>query len=331
MSLVKLLPYNLQRFMRLVHRKEMCCLRRDLQPFCTEAVKIETKIERKFNFVEENGILKRINRSTVEQLVNLSFDFYEAEELKKYRKENGPFRKIKDLLNIPLMTEEKVDSICNLIAEENEEKNAKYIANILTPNFPSENTIKIQDMVGIIIGVDCSISWAHLTRDWKLNDWGQTSCLGAKKKLSAHEIFEAVVEACKTIPESDIYLLESLPHLMPQQAYVQTYIERKEVQAMLLALLNNRQPDRNKLFFMKSKFPTKLFNIKVGNERISSRPLVTKLLDGEAIGEKNPVSLKDLDPMLCERFFKLSGVQQEAYSNALILSMTFFKLLEARA
>jgi hypothetical protein len=65
------------------------------------------------------------------------------------------------------------------------------------------------------------------------------------------------------IPESKVYILESLPSLMPQQAYVQTYIERKESQAMILSVLNKRQPGGNKVFFMRSKFPTKLFNIKV--------------------------------------------------------------------
>jgi len=51
--------------------------------------------------------------------------------------------------------------------------------------------------------------------------------------------------------------------MMPQQAYVRSYIERKEAQAMILAILNSRLPDENKVFFMRSKFPTKLFDIKV--------------------------------------------------------------------
>jgi hypothetical protein len=44
---------------------------------------------------------------------------------------------------------------------------------------------------------------------------------------------------------------------------MQTYIERKEAMAMLMALLNSRHPGDNSVFFMRSKFPTKLFNIKV--------------------------------------------------------------------
>jgi hypothetical protein len=68
---------------------------------------------------------------------------------------------------------------------------------------------------------------------------------------------------CEQIPESRVYVFETLPSLMPQLAYMQTYIERKEAMAMLMALLNSRHPGDNCVFFMRSKFPTKLFNIKV--------------------------------------------------------------------
>jgi hypothetical protein len=51
---------------------------------------------------------------------------------------------------------------------------------------------KIQNVVGIVVGVDCSITWADLSCDFKLSNWGQVAVVSSKGRLKPHEIFEAV-------------------------------------------------------------------------------------------------------------------------------------------
>ncbi|XP_065338819.1 uncharacterized protein LOC135938810 [Cloeon dipterum] len=255
----------------------------------------------------------------------MSFDFFEAEEMKKYRKENGPFRKLSDLLKVPAISEEKIETFCSLVAEKIREKNNSF-RGVISPYFPDLKE-ELSNVVGVMVSADCSISWAEITKDYRLDNWGQVPMFSGQKKLAPHEIHEAVCSAVKEIPQSRVYVFESIPNLSPQQSYIQPYIERKETHAMLLALLNAREPVGNKVFYLRSKLPTRLFKIMVGNERISSRPLVTRLLQGECVGENDPCRLTDLNPETFDAFSKLPGVQQEAYSNALILAMSFLKLL----
>lgn len=48
------------------------------------------------------------------------------------------------------------------------------------------------NVVGIMIGVDCSITWADLSSEYKLNSWGQVAMISEKSKLSSHEIYDMV-------------------------------------------------------------------------------------------------------------------------------------------
>jgi hypothetical protein len=116
-------------------------------------------LETKYDFMAESGILKRINRSSVDQLVKyefivlnisctlyinatafrMSFNFHEAEELKKYRKENGPFRKIADLLNVPGMTEEKIEEVGTHITTTMQ--NDANAVGVITPYFPDTKVV----------------------------------------------------------------------------------------------------------------------------------------------------------------------------------------------
>lgn len=48
------------------------------------------------------------------------------------------------------------------------------------------------NIVGIMIGVDCSITWTDLSFEYKLNSWGREAMISAKSKISSHEIYDMV-------------------------------------------------------------------------------------------------------------------------------------------
>jgi hypothetical protein len=54
---------------------------------------------------------------------------------------------------------------------------------------------------------------------------------------------------------------------------------------------------------------------------------VESLLQGEKVGKKNNCYLSDVDQDILEMYYALDGVKQEAYSNALLLAMTFLQLV----
>lgn len=71
----------------------------------------------------------------------LNFNFTEAEELKRFRKENGPFRKLEDLLNVPQLCEEKVEEVCSKLQRTVLESQAN-INKIISPKFPDLNEVR---------------------------------------------------------------------------------------------------------------------------------------------------------------------------------------------
>jgi len=72
----------------------------------------------------------------------VSFNFKEAEELKKFRKENGPFRKIEDLHKVPNLSEEKIDEVCLQITQSIKD-NIAQVSNVITPHFHTFKEVRI--------------------------------------------------------------------------------------------------------------------------------------------------------------------------------------------
>jgi hypothetical protein len=54
---------------------------------------------------------------------------------------------------------------------------------------------------------------------------------------------------------------------------------------------------------------------------------VQQLLQGEKVGREKNCYLTGLDQEVVDMFEKLTGVEQEAYSNALLIAITFLKLV----
>jgi len=51
------------------------------------------------------------------------------------------------------------------------------------------------------------------------------------------------------------------------------------------------------------------------------------MLQGERVGRNNLCYLSDVDQEIINLYSKLPGVKKETYSNALLLAMTFLKLV----
>ncbi|KAF4519607.1 hypothetical protein B566_EDAN003774 [Ephemera danica] len=135
-----------------------------------------------------------------------------------------------------------------------------------------------------------------------------------------------VKEACNKLPIRDAYVLESMSSLLPQQTFLQSFLLKREMQAMLIALLNSRLPQQHRVYFLRSRIISRLYKIQVGSERVSSQPLVEQLLNGQGIGPDNTSKLKSVEPELEAVYRSQTGNQKEAKANALLLGIAFLKL-----
>ncbi|EEC04167.1 conserved hypothetical protein [Ixodes scapularis] len=175
--------------------------------------------------------------------------------------------------------------------------------------------------VAKVLAVDVSppyITWAHLTRDKQILSWERTKFLDEKSRHHLHSYYSAVQEVLPSLPVADLYVVEQRPTRQKQSSESLHLRTQLAIQAMLVALLSHGKEHQPQVVSIKSAAVTQLFQLNVGNERISGQETLNGLFESGAI-EKG----------LRTSYLQESSVNREHLCNVLLLAHAFYLLVES--
>ncbi|KAI5697824.1 hypothetical protein M8J75_016048 [Diaphorina citri] len=165
---------------------------------------------------------------------------------------------------------------------------------ITTPRLPKEYIETVRNVTGIHVGTS-GVSWAllNLSHENKhyLVDWNHHAFPPNTQKLHIYELCKLIFEVQNTLPESDIYVTESLNPVIrtntnPVQHGALELIA--QLQSMLCVALS--QPGSNlidtpKLVFLKNRLTAKIFNLLIKSECITSRHIIENIVQSQTLSD----------------------------------------------
>ncbi|XP_076264115.1 uncharacterized protein LOC143198657 [Rhynchophorus ferrugineus] len=302
---------------------------------------------------EENcdKILHILNTSTPETLLRLEVSHAHVKDIIKCRTERGSFKSLVDVLQVNGMGDNILKKICDKIIKQDyarlQTTAKKQIKNIITPDIKASMIFNLQSAVAIHVDT-IGVSWARLSKtDNTLTDWHYEHFRNIPEKLSPAGIFELALHVVEKTPSADVYVFETLPVLNMQNkskpSTVYSHNQQTEILSMLLALLNtskvhnkdlcvgtsedSRPKIENKVFYIRSYIPARLFKTFIGSEKVSSTVTVSEFLIPTFTRSVNlcctPVTLTS---DLKEMYMKQGSVGKELLSQAVMLGCAFMDL-----
>ncbi|XP_046639243.1 uncharacterized protein LOC124320406 [Daphnia pulicaria] len=192
-----------------------------------------------------------------------------------------------------------------------------------------------------------AITWAVL--DTQLNevvDCGSSPLFSEVVRVNSSSILDMAHQVKDLIPKSDLFVLEEkmwtrggIKSNMDMGTNLLTF------QAMLYALLNeNYIPEESlpKVFYIQTKAILKLFNLKVGNERVSSQNIVHRMIRRSDVGYMLDNSWENMgslevtkddygrigwsDPEMVKKIWTRDELWRENISNAILTAHAFTDL-----
>ncbi|KAL1451477.1 hypothetical protein WDU94_005853 [Cyamophila willieti] len=173
-------------------------------------------------------------------------------------------------------------------------KSLKVSPKIITPKLNKEQLENVNYITGIHMGTTC-ISWAllhieHNTRH-DLLEWNHLPFPPNTQKLHIHELSKLIFQAKDSLPESDLYVTESMNPVIrsssnPVQQVALELIS--QLQSMLCVALSGSGSvlDTNpKLVFLKNRSSAKLFNLLLKSESITSRHIMENIFQSQTLSD----------------------------------------------
>uniref|UniRef100_A0A6B0V7W0 Putative transcription elongation factor mitochondrial n=1 Tax=Ixodes ricinus TaxID=34613 RepID=A0A6B0V7W0_IXORI len=249
---------------------------------------------------QQDQVLRILNHSSEKELQKLSIGASSILRILHHREENGGFESIDHVLSIRGFQEKGLKKICEAVLYgKKPQEVAKVLAVDVSPPF---------------------ITWAHLTRDKQILSWERTKFLEEKSRHHLHSYYSAVQEVLPSLPAADLYLVEQRPTRQKQSSESLHLRTQVAIQAMLVALLSHGKEHQPQVVSIKSAAITQLFQLNVGNERISGQETLNRLFEsGTLLIEKG----------LRTSYLQESSVNREHLCNVLLLAHAFYLLVES--
>uniref|UniRef100_A0A8D9DZC8 Transcription elongation factor, mitochondrial n=1 Tax=Cacopsylla melanoneura TaxID=428564 RepID=A0A8D9DZC8_9HEMI len=201
-------------------------------------------------------------------------------------------------------------------------KPLKVSSKIITPKLSKEQLESVNYVTGIHMGTTC-ISWAllHIENNTRhhLLDWNHMPFPPNTQKLHIHELSKLIFEARDCLPESDLYVTESLNPVIRSSSnpVLQVALELiSQLQSMLCVALSesgSALDTHPKLVFLKNRSSAKLFNLLLKSECITSRHIIENLIQSQTLSDTQYYSTEhESEPRT-----RSSGVEGSADSSGL--------------
>lgn len=311
----------------------------------------------KSNFTEEEQIkiLNIINEPN-SQLSRFKVSQFRIKNIETWKNKKGPFRSLGEILEVEGLGEKLLQKLCeDIVNEKTTDLSSVNISNgkigrfkhLVTPVIGGNIINNLSSGVGVHLS-PTGISWAKLNREEnRLVNWNFEVFTSLPKKMSLDETFAQSIDIIKKIPPGDVYIFETNPSLSPQSqtqfSAVSAYTQQLELNAMLLTLLNtsvthnatlqNPKDDasqkqiENRVFYLKSRIPARLFNTLVGQEKVSAITIIEELLkNGDGPGSSLPTTPVTVEQRLKISFNSQPPAKKELLGQALMLIISFMDL-----
>ncbi|KAK8757609.1 hypothetical protein V5799_004766, partial [Amblyomma americanum] len=172
-----------------------------------------------------------------------------------------------------------------------------------------------------IVAIDVSppyLTWTHVTRENTVVALERVKFLEDKARPHLYIYYDAVQQVLKQLPTANLYVVEQKQQ-RPKGGEVAHTQSQLTVQAMLVALLSHGKLLQPQVVSVKSSAITNLFNLNVGNERVSGQETLRKLVDEGTL---------DLQGKLKSAYFKETSVNREHLCGVMLLARAFYMLIE---
>ncbi|XP_015191020.1 PREDICTED: uncharacterized protein LOC107074277 isoform X2 [Polistes dominula] len=254
----------------------------------------------------DNYILKILNNKKVDYFKRYEIPQFYANELHKYRDENGVYKSLKDVLKIEGMTQEILDKFILSIINGKKLKKDKLQKFIVSSSLHDISQEQISTVLGINIETN-TISWTLLETKENILEWNYENCVQNSRNESTSHLLKLACTINNKIPKADIYVVNDTSfnfHMVKSVAQIQTFLRKEQLKAMILAFLTQKNLSLQKnnedlsntdnIYLLKCENIAKLFDIYIGQEIMSTSTVIKKLLcktDGRNIETKNPIGV----------------------------------------
>ncbi|XP_075224924.1 transcription elongation factor, mitochondrial isoform X1 [Lycorma delicatula] len=267
----------------------------------------------------------------------------QLKSIQSFLKDNKEFQNLNQVLDLNGIGPYTLKNLCNGILIQDKGSNGnkkaapKVKSGILIPPLHEAQKQQIKSITGIQIGY-FYISWARFDLATNtVTDWMQTNFNNVTDLKSLHNLYEFVVLTKKSIPESDIYLMENTNwSILSAQTSLFQHVRAAHTTAVFLALLNSDRSDdrnlsdissystRNRVYFLRSFLPTRYFKTLIGTERVSPQKMVEEMFDGNFPEYCMTFYIKE---SCRDNYFIQDKPMRECLCQSLLLTVTFIEVI----
>ncbi|XP_066958175.1 transcription elongation factor, mitochondrial isoform X3 [Macrobrachium rosenbergii] len=256
-----------------------------------------TQYEFSYSAEETQRILEILNHSSEEAFFEFKITKGMAKKLIKGRSQLGTFQNVSQLLNIDGFGLKNVENICDKVLNEKPSqilKEEEFVQSkvlifkkLVKPRVEPQIIKEMETLLAIDVMVG-GLSWTLLDRHGVLIDVGYEELLSKGQRFDAPKIYD-------------------------------------KMRGILTALLDIRQEGKKggNLFYLRDILVSKLFNLKVGGERICGLNLADQIMQSEKILDWLPPL--ELNNETQEKYFSIDKVQRKYISTSLFISLAFYQ------
>lgn len=285
---------------------------------------------------EKETIMTVLNQSSEEELSQLRLTKGIVKKLIKSRARIGTFQNISQLLDIDGFGLKSIESICekalqeipSCTSEENElqSKTLFYKKRLVKPRVEPHVLRNLETILAVDITIG-SLSWTMLNQYGEILDMNTEDLVSKTERLDAPKLYDKIVTVAKNIPRADVYVWEeraNYGHLQRAPlGSIMVAIKLAQIRGILTALLDAREEgqEEGRLFYLRDLLVSKLFNLKVGEERISGLSLADGLMSCERVLDWLPPLIMDEETQ--EKYFSIDKDQRKRISTSLFVGLAF--------
>ncbi|XP_065307590.1 transcription elongation factor, mitochondrial-like [Dermacentor albipictus] len=265
---------------------------------------------------QQDQILRVLNNSSEKELRKLSISPLNIMRILHHREENSGFASMEHVGAIDGMQTRGLARICETIlyGKKPQEKRLPDRGNSIIPELTMERIESVSDIVAIDVSPPF-MTWAHVTCDHFVLALERVQFLEDKVQPHLYNYYDAVQQVLRQLPPASLYVVEQ--KAQRHKGELAQSQSQLTVQAMLVALLSHGKQLQPQVISIKSSAITNLFDLNVGNERVSGQGMLKKLVDAGVISFQGN---------LRSAYFKETSVNREYFCGVLLLARAFYML-----
>uniref|UniRef100_A0A8C6GP62 Transcription elongation factor, mitochondrial n=1 Tax=Mus spicilegus TaxID=10103 RepID=A0A8C6GP62_MUSSI len=301
----------------------------------TDGKEPRNALDRLFSLEQQASILQVLNTASDKELE--AFRLLRGRKsvnIVEHRKKFGPFQRLENLIDVPLIQYKTAVEVCNsILCPENRRRKKSQekwlLRKFIKPGVEQERLKAVKSIVSIVFGTR-RIAWAHLDRRPTVLDWQQTECWKLTNKTYPTSFYlEEISSVISKIPKADLYILEKSGLSIQNTSLLPILLHFLITEAMLYALLNKTfaEDGQHRVLSINRNAVGKHFDLMIGDTRTSGRELVKQFLSESVLKERPRVFFpQDLLVQYRQKVVKSSYRIEELY-DSLLQAVAFYELV----